>query len=89
VFFVVGGSQGRFLIEETDSVIEVTNQIDRVVEKEGKEKYGIEKKFSKKLKNCNNEEGGYNNEKINIILYKSFSWLYCFDVCSYFAFICF
>ncbi len=49
--FVVGGPQGRFLIEETDGEIEVTNQIDRVVEKEGKEKYGIEKKFSKKIKN--------------------------------------
>ena len=39
------------MIEETDGEIEVTNQIDRVVEKEGKEKYGIEKKFSKKIKN--------------------------------------
>ena len=28
---LVVGPQGRFLIEETDSVIEVTNQIDRVV----------------------------------------------------------
>ncbi len=46
------------MVEETDGEIEVTNQIDRVVEKEGKEKYGIEKKFSKKMKNCNNEEGG-------------------------------
>ena len=41
------------MIEETDGEIEVTNQIDRVVEKEVKEKYGIEKKFSKKLKSCN------------------------------------
>ena len=41
------------MVEDTDGEIEVTNQIDRVVEKEGKEKYGIEKKFSKKLKSCN------------------------------------
>lgn len=32
--FVVGGPQGRFLIEETGGEIEVTNQIDRVVEKD-------------------------------------------------------
>jgi hypothetical protein len=51
------------LIEETDGEIEVTNQIDRVVEKEGKEKYGIEKKFSKKMKEFNNKT----MEKVNKI----------------------
>ena len=43
------------MVEDTDGEIEVTNQIDRVVEKEGKEKYGIEKKFSKKLKEFNKQ----------------------------------
>ena len=49
------------MIEETDGETEVTNQIDRVVEKEGKEKYGIEKKFSKKIK----EFKGQANKKID------------------------
>ena len=30
--FVVGGPQGRFLIEEVDGEVEITNQLDRVVE---------------------------------------------------------
>ncbi len=33
--FVVGGPQGRFLIEENDGEIEVTNQIDCVFKKGG------------------------------------------------------
>lgn len=48
--FIVGGPQGRYLIEEVDGEVEITNQLDRVVENEGKRMYGIEKKFSKKMK---------------------------------------
>ena len=38
------------MVEETDGEIEVTNQIDRVVEKTMDKKYGIKKKFSKEIK---------------------------------------
>ena len=45
---VVGGPQGRFLVEENDTgEATVTNQIDRIVEKEAKEKYGLIKRFAK------------------------------------------
>ena len=48
--FVVGGPQGRFLVEEDEAgETTVTNQIDRIVEKEAKEKYKLEKKFAKNL----------------------------------------
>ena len=48
--FVVGGPQGRFLVEEDESGEKTaTNQIDRIVEKEAKEIYKLEKKFAKEL----------------------------------------
>ena len=52
------------MVEDTDGEIEVTNQIDRVVEEEGKKQLGIEKKFSKKLKEFNKQAKKSNRMEI-------------------------